>query len=404
MRIVITSNYQLGNETGTAHVAENLTNYFSKKNNVTYICLGKKFRVIKKTKKLTIIKIPSIEINKIAVPLITPDVVYKIFAYLNKFKANVVHSQNSLFISNLVQTWANFNNVPFVVTFHHIPTEAINHLFPKLSKSIVTNMVQDLYTDFSLSSFLKNSDCVIALNKIVANSIRTVNKEIKVEIINNGLNLKELLMIKQKKINLNKLIFTFIGSYNERKNQEFLIESFKYLPSTYKLELYGNKKSGFIYVEKIKSLIQKYKLKNIHLNNYSKDLVTIYKKTDYFISASIKEAQSLAVIQSLASGKPVIGLENETINELIDSKNGLVFSQEVTPRTFAKGIEKFINEIDYKKISQKTRLSINRFKIENVALKIKNVYKSTTCQNSDNGRRKIGQYYQEIFKGIVFKK
>ncbi len=403
MRIVITSNYKLGNETGTAHVAEDLANFFSKNNFVTYVCLGKKYSVIKKTNKLTILKIPSIEINKIAIPLITPDVVYKVFAYLNNFKPKVIHSQNSLFISNLVQTWANFNSVPFIVTFHHIPTEALDHLFPKLSKGILTNLVQDLYKDFSLTNFLNNTDCVIALNKQVFDSVRTVNKLVKVEIINNGLNLKNLLKIKPKKIDPNNTIFTFVGSYNERKNQEFLIKTFKFLPTYYKLELFGNKNSGMQYVKRLKIIIDQLKLINISINGYSNDLVSIYASTNFFISASIKEAQSLAVIQSLASGKPVIALSNETIHELINSNNGLVLSQSITPHEFAREIEKYISGIDYKKTSLTTRQSIDKFKLENVTLKIKNTYQSTTCQNSDNGRRKIGQYYQEIFKSIVFK-
>ena len=175
------------------------------------------------------------------------------------------------------------------------------------------------------------------------------------------------------------------------------------MPTYYKLELFGNKNSGMQYVKRLKIIIDQLKLINISINGYSNDLVSIYASTNFFISASIKEAQSLAVIQSLASGKPVIALSNETIHELINSNNGLVLSQSITPHEFAREIEKYISGIDYKKTSLTTRQSIDKFKLENVTLKIKNTYQSTTCQNSDNGRRKIGQYYQEIFKSIVFK-
>lgn len=404
MRIVITSNYKLGNETGTAHVAEELSKYLSKKNKVTYICLGEKYSISEKSRNLTILEIPSIEINNISIPLITPDVVYKFFVYLHKFKPTTIHSQNSLFISNLAQIWANLNKVPFIVTFHHVPTEAINHLFPKLPRNLITNLVSDLYKDLSLKKFLINTDTVIALNKYVYKSIRTVSKDVPMQMINNGLDLNKLIKIKHKNDLSKKINFVFIGSYNERKNQEFLIKVFTSLPRNYVLNLYGNKKTGFEYVNKLNLIIKKYKLKNVLLNNYTKNIVKIYKKTDFFISASLKEAQSLAVIEALASSVPVIGLANETISELVKRECGLVFPTNTMPKKFASKLKTYINNIDYKKNSMHSRKSVMRFKIENVASKIEDLYYSMRNSDSKNSRRNIGKYYQEIFKGIIIQK
>lgn len=404
MRIIITSNYKLGNETGTAHIAEKLAKYLSKKNIVTYICLGEKFDINIINSKFSILKIPSIEINKIAVPLITPDIVYKVFEYLYKFKPAVIHAQNSLFISNLTQVWANLNNIPFIVTFHHIPTEALDHLFPKLSKNIISNLVQDLYKDLSLKKFLSKTNSVIALNKSVENSIRKIDKDIPINIINNGLDLNKLLKIKIKNLSKTNVNFVFIGSYNERKNQEYLIETFRYLPSNYKLNLYGNINTNKEYVNKLKLLKNLYKLNNISINNYVNDIAIVYKENDFFISASLKEAQSLAVIEALASGKPVIGLTNETLSEIINSKNGLVFQTNLSSIQFANEVIKYINLIDYKTASKNARESVNKFKIENVALKIENVYKSSSNTKRKNSRWNISNYYQEIFKSIIFKK
>ncbi len=101
MRIVITSNYRLGDETGTAHVAETLAKHFSKKNAVTYICLGNKYKLKKINKNLRVLTVPSIKVGVISIPMITPNIVIKLFKFLNKNKPDVIHSQNSLFISNI---------------------------------------------------------------------------------------------------------------------------------------------------------------------------------------------------------------------------------------------------------------------------------------------------------------
>lgn len=404
MRIVITSNYRLGNETGTAHVAEDLVNYFSKNNNVTYICLGKKFRIVKKTRLLTVIKIPSIEINKVAIPLITPDVVYKIFVYLNKFKPDVIHSQNSLFVSNLVQTWANLNEIPFVVTFHHIPTQVVEHLFPKLPRNLISNLVQDLYKEFSLKTFLKNTDCVICLNESVKRSITKVDKDVQIRIINNGIDFKKIKPISSKSKLPDTINFIFVGSYNERKNQEYLVNVFSYLPKNYTLNMYGDKKSGKVYADKVESLMKNLNLKNIKINDYNKNAIEMYSNMHFFISASLKEAQSLAIIEALASGIPVIGLKNETASDLVNTSNGLILPKDTTPKKFALSAFNFIKDVDYKKMSNNAKSGTKKFNIENVASKIKKVYESTAYSDSENGRRNISKYYQNIFKPKILQK
>lgn len=404
MRIIITSNYRQGNETGTARVAEKLSSFLAKKHQVTYICLGKEFKSIKRSGKLTILELPSIELNSVAVPLITPDIVYKVFVYLHEFKPDVIHSQNSLFISNLVQIWANLNSIPFIVTFHHIPTQAVEHLVPKLKGSLFSDIVQDLYKSLSLKKFLVNTDGVIALNKFVYQSIRKVDTSVPIKIINNGLDSAKLLAIRLNNKPSTNIRFVFLGSYNERKNQSFLIETFKFLPKNWILNLYGNKKTNKLYVDKLNDLVKQSKLKNVFINDFESNIVNVFKNTDFFISASLKEAQSLVVVESLASGKPVIGLENETVSELVNKDNGLVCSKKITAKEFASKISNFIESCNYKELTKNARRSINKFKIEKVVSKIEDMYKSTTYSNRQNGRRYIAKYYQEIFKMISIKK
>lgn len=404
MRIVITSNYKLGDETGTAHVAETLAKHFSKKDSVTYICLGDKYHLKKVTNNLRILTILSLSIGNVSIPIITPNVVIKLFKFLNKNKPDVIHSQNSLFISNIAQIWANLNETPFVVTFHHIPTEALEHLFPKLPKNIISDLVQDLYKEFSLKTFLKNTDCVICLNESVKKSIMKVDKNVHVKVVNNGIDFTKLKLVSFKSKPEDLINFVFVGSYNERKNQEFLINVFSHLPKNYTLNMYGDKKSGKVYVKRIENLIDSLNLKNIKINDFNKNVIEMYSDMHFFISASLKEAQSLAIIEALASGIPVIGLKNETTSELINPSNGLVLAKNTTQKKFAIETINFIKKSNYKKISQNAKKGTEKFSIDKVALKIKKVYQSTACSNSKNSRRDISKYYQDIFKSIVIKK
>ncbi len=61
-------------------------------------------------------------------------------------------------------------------------------------------------------------------------------------------------------------------------------------------------------------------------------------QTHAFVSASKMEVQSLAIIEALASGSPVIGLGNETVDELVDETNGVRLPNDTSAEEFAAAI------------------------------------------------------------------
>jgi glycosyltransferase involved in cell wall biosynthesis len=376
MKIVVTSNYKIGNETGTSHIADGLSRELAKKHQVTYICPGERYQISKINARFTILTIPSVEINEISVPLITPTVMFDVFKYLNSFNPDVVHAQNPFLISDLAQRWTNKNTVPFIVTFHHVPTQAIEHILPKFSKNLVAIAVQNIYKEVSLKRFLEKTDAVIALNENVKKSIREIDKNIPINVINNGLDLKRLQNIGIKDNFANKINFVSLGSYTERKNQKYLINVFSHLPKNYILKLYGRKKTGGIYFKDLSKLLDRLKLKNVFLEDYTDNLPEVLKWADFFITSSLKEVQSLAIIESLAAGRPVIGLKNETVSELINNKNGLGLSLNTPPEIFAMKLLKFIRTIDYRKLAVQSRQDSQKFNIKIVSSKIEEYYKT----------------------------
>lgn len=381
MRIVITSNYELGNETGSAKVAEELAEKISTRNKVLFICLGTKFRIYEKNKNLEVLEVTSVNIKNLFVPIITPIIMYQVFKKLDLFKPDVVHAQNSILTSSLVQMWSILNNTPFVVTFHHVPSEPIKHLVPHLNKNILFNLVQDIYKNTSLKNFLKNSDLVIAQNDLIYKSIRTIDKKVAIEIINNGIEIKKLNQIRLRKKD-GVTNFVFLGSFNYRKNQLFLVKTFNYLPFNYVLNLYGNFKSGGDYLDQIKDLISKNKINNINIYGFELNINKVFKKNDYLVSASKKEAQSLVIIQSLAAGKPIIGISNETIDELINNTNGLAVKRGTSPKNFAYQITKFTKENNYAVLSKKCIKDSKKFDINLVVSKIEDCYQRLSESSS----------------------
>lgn len=377
MNILITSSYRTDSETGTSQVAKLLSKKLSQKHKVLYLCLGSKNSTQKINRNLVYRKISSINMGRATFPIITPFLEEKLYQEIEKFSPDVIHAQNSIFTSKLVQNYAENNNVPFIVTFHHVPTEPIQHLLPNISKNKVAKLAQEFYSQISLKSFLSKSDAVIALNQTIKNSIREVDKKIKVKIINNGVDLDYIHGIKKRKVKKEVINFFALGSYSERKNQEYLLKVFSYLPPNFKLSCFGNKKTGREYYLKLELLKAKLNLKNVFLSGYIKngELLKIISNYNYFVSASLKEAQSLAVIYSLALGKPIISLENETTKEFTNRSVGIVLPQKTTPKVFAKSLEKYVRSVDYHKTSQKCTSESKKFDIKKTLKEIEEFYK-----------------------------
>lgn len=377
MKIVVVSIYNIGNETGTAKVSERLSKQLSYNNEVMYLCLGRKYS-LKTVNNLTILTVPSAPISGVQVPKITPKTIENIKRDLSKFAPDVVHSQNIFFISLIALIWAKKNNVPFIVTFHSFPSEGISYVFPKFTKGKIISTIDFKLTSSYVRRFLKNVDLIIALNEHVVRSVRKITKDTPVTIINNGIDLNAFYNITAK-APYKRVNFIYLGSYVGRKNQEFLVRTFGHLPKNYHLDLYGNPESGKYYVKKLKKIITERNIKNVKINGFlnQKGVYKALHESHFFVSASIKEVQSLVIVEALASGVPVIALNNETVDEAIDRQNGLVLSKNTTTREFAKKLKAYVENTskDYEKVSFYCRESVTRFDLNNVANEIVQAYK-----------------------------
>ena len=74
-----------------------------------------------------------------------------------------------------------------------------------------------------------------------------------------------------------------------------------------------------IYKEECISLIERLALKNIHIEGYV-NTVEYMKKMDFTVMSSISEGQPLAILESLASGRPCIATNVGSCAELLLSR------------------------------------------------------------------------------------
>jgi glycosyltransferase involved in cell wall biosynthesis len=382
---------------GDSRVAWELARYMASNtdNDVWMICSDKEYKIKKDyiEPKLSVYGIKSksfIEgINIFSPTLRKVNHVYKIFSEL---KPDIVHAHNIDPLSFVVQAWCMKNNVPFVYTGHLLATKSAEWQNFNLGLAIqsIISMGIDAYT----KQYYKNCSKIICLNEFARQDFEEfTNDPEKLVVIPNGHIFRKI----HKEVNMKdgKYRLLFPGYLSERKNQLFLINMMKHLTTDKKVELLF---AGTFLVENYRKDIMK-AIKNLPKNREVKllgyveheKLLDMYKDIHYFVSAALAEVQSLAVIESLASGTPVIGLENTTTTELIqNNENGYILNSESSPKEFADKLSEYleISEEKYENLSKRSKESVEFLDYSRISENYVDFYSDLITQPIDS-RRKI---------------
>ena len=100
-----------------------------------------------------------------------------------------------------------------------------------------------------------------------------------------------------------------------------------------------------------------------------------YLMSDVFVSASLSETQSMAILESMASSTLVLARDDNLLSNLIDDEvNGFIYGDD---EQFINKLHKILhmesNELEKTKIAAKKKV-ISRFNVEGYAEKVLEVY------------------------------
>lgn len=361
MRIVFTSIFRSGLGGGAGRVAHELAQQFAKEHEVVIICPADKTGYTLGENGLGVYGIRSAGGAEFQMPELSAPTVVNLFEFLDGFKPDVVHAHEPALIGLVSQVWARMNSVPFVHTSHVLPSKAVDFGTADtihVPGPIAHSPISEFAIHRVLANFFSNCDALIALNQPAYDSIREFGYSGPIFIIPNGRSLAHYSSKKIADISSDQKELLFIGYLNERKNQHYLLKALKYLPENYSLRLIG-KPLNPEYKKKLDKYISKHDLKNVEFIGQieHEQIPDFLESAHIFASASTMEVQSLVVIEALASGTPVVGLSNETIDELINDDVGAWLSRNQKPSEFAEQIMRICSlpKDQYEEICQNAR-------------------------------------------------
>jgi 1,2-diacylglycerol 3-alpha-glucosyltransferase len=370
MKIVFITLFKEGFGGGEGRVAHEMARHFSSCHDVVLMCPGEKTGLHELPGGLKVFGVQSAGKGDMVITTLTGRHVSRIFEFLDEFQPDAVHAHEPFSLGLIGQAWAKMHRVPFVHTAHMLPSKILEFgavEAVKLLKTPLTPLSESLIKQLS-ANFFENCDAIVALNNFAVNDIRQFGYTGRIFTIPNGRNLKIYSACPNASLLTSKKTLTFIGKLTERKNQLYLLDALRYLPKTYRLQLIGEPLWPD-YKQQLQNFATAHDLDVIFTGEIAHEDVPSYlEKTHVFVSASKLEVQSLVVLEALASGTPVVGLSNETIDELVDRAVGSRLPKDTDPEAFARHVERVCNlpQSKYNRICQNARYRVSGYDWANV--------------------------------------
>ena len=189
----------------------------------------------------------------------------------------------------------------------------------------------------------------------------------------------------------------FVGRLAPQKNLLMLIEAIAQMRTSVFLDIVGEGEER----KNIEALIEKYQLKNVRL--YGKktgtELIERYKAADAFVLPSLKEGVSLAMLEALAAGLPVVASYAPEIQQILGECGVLI--QDPTATNYAKALDELLSHKEnIRKLGALATQTARAYSWENVLNAIEDVYKQVTPSDSVSSDRQLatGQIASHLSK------
>ncbi len=408
MKVLIITQFVEGYGGGTGRVAYDMAEAFSKEHEVTLVCPAEKTGIIERRGKLLIYGIKSYTMKKkgdVSFSWWSPKNKKGFYDFIKRFAPDVIHSHQPVNIDTVALKYAAKHSIPFFYTGHVLPSKALIYQMPgKIAKPVNSLLLHTVLKPY-FKSYFKFCDGIVTLNKFSYEDHEKIADFQKLHIIPNGKNLARFYKNAHPRLDEKKKRLVFVGHLSKRKNQEFLVEVMRYLPPDYELTLVGPPLYDS-YGKLLKKRINQLKLKNVKLLGpvAHEKIPEIYADSHILVSAATLEVQSLAVIEALASGTPVVGLSNETIDELIkDGENGFRLPKNASPKEFADMIKRItsLSEEEYDKMCKAAHESSQMFDWQHVIDKTIEMYNEAKEEHQAIKRRELMRLNMVVSLNII---
>ncbi len=251
---------------------------------------------------------------------------------------DVVHVHHPFLSGRLALNYCRRVSIPIVFTNHTRYDLYAQARMPLMPTEVSHSLLQAYMPDFCDAV-----DLVISPSAGMAKVLRQYGVESHIEVVPNGVDLRrfhqaEPLQRVDFGFSEQDILLVYAGRIAPEKNLEFLIRSFagvaQLFPNVQLIIIGGGQKE---HVEEVRSIPQELgiagRVRFVGQIPYD-DLPSYLAMCDAFVTASVTEVHPLSVIEGMASGLPVLGIDSPGVGDSVkDRESGLLATHDIASFT-----------------------------------------------------------------------
>ncbi len=302
-----------------------------------------------------------------------PDV--QVIRRLRAFRPDVIHSHTVSILGLAALFYAKIFGVPLIGTYHGFLPDLAEHV--ALPRRIMgSNVTKELIWMLTLL-YYGRCDVVIAPSKSTRRELLQRRLSRPILVISNGVDLQ---LFHQSMVRKTGDVFLHVGRLAYDKRIEVVIKAFR--------EMAGKRKGCRLVI--VGAGPQESRFRRLAGNDKSiefkgfvdhRRLRQYYCRADVFVTASTIETEGLVILEAMACGLPVVGVNVRAIPDLvINGHNGFIAGRG-DYHGMASLMEKLISDKDLRdRFSRNSALMAKRFSVQSSADKLEACYKSVMCR------------------------
>ncbi len=303
---------------------------------------------------------------------------------------DIVHVHHPFLSGGLAVLYCKVQGIPIAFTNHTRYDLYAQAYLPHLPEEI-----SDTFLKAYLHNYCQAVDGVIAPSPGLAGVLRKLGVDVPIEVVPNGVDLAPFYNqdrpISREDLGWDKqnIVLVYSGRLGPEKNLPFLLRAFGGAVQAYehlRLLIVG----GGVERENLEDRIQHMGLtsKVAFTGSVPYEEISRYlAMADFFVTSSITEVHPLSVIEAMATGLPVLGIESPGVGDTVISGENGFLATDVEMAGFTALMVRMALEQDLRdKMSQTARRTAQQYAIEYTAQQLLNFYESLVAKAARRDR------------------
>jgi len=299
---------------------------------------------------------------------------------IKDFSPDVIHLQSHFLFNKTAMNIAKELKIPLIGTNHFMPENLIHYLpLPKKAKKYIRKLAWNQFLDI-----FKKLDIVTTPTQTGSKMLKEIGFSKEVHSLSNGIDLNifnpknDGQYLRQKYHLPENPLILYLGRLDREKNINLLIEAFaqalKKIDAHFVIAGIGAEEKN------LKKTAERLNIANsVTFTGFvsNEDKPNLYTLADCFVIAGIAELQSIATMEAMASGLPIIAVNAMALPHLVKhGKNGFLFKLEDVPSVAKYIIQILSNRALRDKMSQKSLEMIKEHDINASIFEFESLYQS----------------------------